>query len=174
MSGELASRDLSARLRRLEDIDAIHRLVGFYASAMDSHDLALVGEIFTEDALFRWEDDHVRAQGRQAIVEMFNGRFARCGFHFTHDRMIELNAADPDVARGIILGHAEVQRDDAHYVAATRYRDVYRREDGCWRIHVRVLQHLYFMPVSEYPTILTRRDRISTPSGRRAAHWPSI
>jgi uncharacterized protein (TIGR02246 family) len=166
------SDDIATRLRRLEDIEAIRRLVGLYALAMDDRDTGLVASIFAKDGVFRWHDGFVHAQGREAIVAMFGGRFARPSFHVTHDHLIDLDADDPDRATGIVFGHAEAQRDDGQYVAATRYRDTYMRRDGRWQIRERVLQHLYFVTVDEYAGILRRPDRIKTPAGRRAGHWP--
>jgi ketosteroid isomerase-like protein len=163
---------LAARIERLEAIEAVRRLVGLYALAMDDRDTALVASIFAENALFRWHDDFVRAEGRDAIVEMFRGRFAHPSFHVTHDHLIELDETDPDRARGVIFAHAEAQRPDGHYVVATRYRDAYVREGGTWKFAERVLQHLYFVPAQDYAGTLGRRDRIVTPAGRRDGHWP--
>lgn len=166
------SDDLARRIRRLEDIEAIRRLVSLYGLAMDNRDPALVAQVFAEDGEFQWEHGSVQASGREAIVEMFRGRFARISFHVTHDHMIEIDDNNPHAARGIVFAHAEAQRDDGHYVAATRYQDKYVRTAEGWQIAERVLQHLYFVPVAEYSGVLDRPDRISTPAGRLNGHWP--
>lgn len=163
---------LTERIALLEATEAIRRLVGLYALAMDDRDIGLVASIFAEDAVVRWHDDFVRAEGRAAIVEMFRGRFAHPSFHVTHDHLIDLDPANPDRARGVIFAHAEAQRPDGHHVVATRYRDEYVREGGTWLFAERVLQHLYFVKAEDYPGILGRRDRIVTPAGRRDGHWP--
>jgi uncharacterized protein (TIGR02246 family) len=169
-SGDIAA--LAARVRRLEDIEAIRQLVGRYALAMDDRDTDLVASLFAENAVLRWHDDFVHAKGRAAIVGMSRGRFAHPSFHVTHDHLIDLDADEPDRARGVIFAHAEAQRADGHYVVATRYRDAYVREDGRWMFAERVLQHLYFVPAQEYAGTLGRTDRIVTPAGRAAGHWP--
>lgn len=169
----MSAGSIEARLRRVEDAEAIRHLVGLYALAMDDNDTDLVAKVFAEDAVFRWEDGFVRGEGRDAIVEMFRSRFAKPSFHVTHDHLIDFDAGDPDRATGLVFGHAEALRPDGQYVAATRYRDTYVRRDEKWLISDRVLQHLYFVPVHEYAGILARSDRINTPAGRRKAHWPA-
>jgi len=167
-----AADDLSKRIQRLEDIEAIRRLVSRYAYAMDENDLDLTRELFVQNGSIRWPDEFLHAEGIDAIVNVFRNRFAHPSFHVTHDHLIDFDPDNPDRATGLLFAHAEAYRDDGHYVVATRYRDVYVRDEGVWRFAERIFEHLYFVPAEEYPGTLGRRDRIVTPAGRREAHWP--
>ena len=91
-------------------------------------------------------------RGRDAVVKMFLGRFTVLGpsNHVTHDRIVRFDEANPDLAQGIVLSHAEMQRKGQPMVTAIRYLDHYRRDAGAWRFAERVLTFMYYVPTAEY------------------------
>ena len=143
---------LDARLRRLEDRTEIGELVTRYCLAMDNRDVAEIPRLFTADAVVRSLDGVMNATGREAVMQMFLGRFAVLGpsNHFTHDRIVTFNDADDQTARGIVLSHAEMQRKGQPMVTAIRYLDRYQRDSGSWRFAERVLTFMYYVPTAEY------------------------
>jgi len=118
----------------------------------------------------------IDATGYDAVVAMFRGRFAVLGpsNHFTHDRLVDFDAADPDRANGLVLSHAEMQRQGRPMLAAIRYQDVYRRVDGRWKFAERGLSFMYYVPTTEYLDAfgagLDRRMRAY--ESPRPADWP--
>jgi ketosteroid isomerase-like protein len=143
---------MEERLRRLEDREAIKELVARYGLVMDDRDMANMPALFTEDVHIRSLDGVMDARGRDAALELYRGRFAVLGpsNHFTHDKIIRFDDADPDRARGTVLSHAEMNRKGQPMLAAIRYEDRYRREGGQWRIAERVFAFFYYVATAEY------------------------
>lgn len=164
---------IEARLRRLEDRSELHELVARYAVAIDDRDIAVIADLFTADGAFRSRDGVMNAQGRAAVLEQFRGRFAALTVsnHFSHDHVLSFDA-DPDRAAGLLTAHAEVWRNGRALIAALRYQDSYRREQGRWRFADRLLSFLYYLPVEEYAQGLGDRLRMRAYGDRRPADFP--
>ncbi len=94
---------LQERIRRLEDRVAIGELVARYCLVMDNRDVDAIENLFTADVRVWSADGVMDARGRQAVLELFKGRFAVLGpsNHFTHDRIVEFDPRDHDLATGI-------------------------------------------------------------------------
>ena len=167
---------LEERLRRLEDRIEIGELVARYGLVMDDRDMASMPDLFTSDVVIRSRDGGMNAVGRDAAIAMFRRRLAALGpsNHFTHDRITTFDAAQPDVARGIVLSHAELCRSGVAMVAAIRYGDTYRRDQGRWRFGEREIAFMYFVNAAEYvdalgPGVALRNRVFDAP---RRADWP--
>lgn len=167
---------LESRIRRLEDREDIHELVARYGLAMDDRNMAEMPDLFTQDVLIRSADGVMNARGRDTVVELFRGRFAVLGpsNHFSHDKIIRFDDAEPDRATGIVLSHAEMQRRGQPMITAIRYHDAYRRETGRWRFAERVLQFFYYVPTAQYldalgPGLALRNRAYDKPA---PADWP--
>jgi len=63
-------------------------------------------------------------------------------------------------------------RDGIVSLAAMRYYDDYQRDDGVWRFKKRVISFLYYVPVTEYKTVLGERNRVSIGGERMPADYP--
>lgn len=165
---------LTARIRRLEDREAIRELVARYCLAIDGRDMQCIADCFTADGGFRSRDGVLNARGRAAVVQQFHGRFAVLGptFHFTHDHLIRLDDDDGDRGSGTVTSHAELVRNGRPMWVALRYEDEYRREDGQWRFHDRLLSFMYYLPVRDYAAALTERDRMRAYDSAVPADWP--
>jgi uncharacterized protein (TIGR02246 family) len=170
----MADAELSRRLRRLEDREDIRILVARYGQSVDDRDIKGLADLFTADATMRSLDGVMNARGREAIVEMFHGRFAQLGpsLHYTHDQIVTFDDRDPDSAQGLITSHAEVWRIGKAMVAAIRYEDGYRRDAGKWRFASRLLKFFYYLPVTEYAEGLGDRMRMRAYADLRPADWP--
>jgi ketosteroid isomerase-like protein len=171
----MTSHDLLAsRIDRLESRFAIAELVTDYAVACDEHDMGKLMGLFTEDAAFDSPSGAMVANGRAAIEAMFIELFKVRGpaFHWTHDHTVTFDASSADRAHGVVLAHAETCPSDVASLAAMRYHDDYRREGGRWYIARREIRFLYYVPVSEYPSALKTRNRLTMRGERLPADYP--
>jgi hypothetical protein len=167
---------LEQRIRRLEDRIEIGELIARYGLVMDDRDMASMPGLFTADVVIRSRDGGMNAAGRDAAVAMFRDRLAMLGpsNHVTHDRIITFEDAQPDLARGVVLSHAELCRGGVAMVAAIRYADTYQRDAGRWRFRERELSFMYFVDAADYlealgPGVALRNRVYDRP---RPADWP--
>lgn len=162
-----------ARIARVEAELAIRGLAARYCFAIDDHNLAAVGALFTEDARVYSVDGVMDATGRDAILRQYEGRFAVLGpsNHVSHDHAIRFGD-DPDRAEGTLSAHAELLRDGVPMLTALRYADRYRREHGEWRIEERALSFLYYVALADYPGILGQPDRMRAYDRPAPADYP--
>lgn len=166
--------DLEARIRRLEDIEAIRQLCTAYGIAMDERDMESTREMFTEDAELRSKDGVFAAKGRQAILDTYQGRWDVLGptYHFVHGQTIEIDPDDPDRATGTLTSHAEVVRNDEPMIVALQYEDVYRRDDGKWKFAEREMGYFYYMPPDRYTEVMRSPNRNLAYGDARPADYP--
>lgn len=166
--------EVLARLDRLESKDAIRQMATAYAIACDEHDMPRLTNLFTDDATFDAPNGAMVADGKTAIVTMFEETFKIRGpaYHWTHDVTIEMDPQDPDKATGLVLSHAETTPNGVVSIAAMRYVDNYRREQGVWRFARRVIHFLYYVPAAEYGAGLNSEKRVVMGGERHAADYP--
>jgi ketosteroid isomerase-like protein len=171
-----SSTTLEQRLRLLEDKQALHDLAHLYGFVMDERDLDGLSSLFTEDARLGSEDGVFDAQGLETIAKTYQGRYDVLGatHHFVHSALSRFNDSDPDVAYGLVSGHAEVVRQGETMVVALRYHDVYRRTADGWRIAERVMGYMYYLPVTDYIATMKSDDRSLVYGDPRPADWPSV
>ena len=162
------------RLDRLESKDAIRELATAYAIACDEHDMPRLTSLFTDDACFDAPNGSMVASGKQAIVTMFEDTFKIRGpaYHWTHDITVNVDPNNPDQATGLVLSHAETTPNGVVSIAAMRYEDQYRREQGEWLFAKRVIHFLYYVPAAEYTRGLTEENRVQIGGQRLAADYP--
>ena len=170
--------DLADRLTRIEDENAIRRLVARYGFAVDDRDLDGVKALFAPDGALRTAGGTSKGTGVDAVGEYFAGRFAALGptHHFTHDHVIDIDPADPTRATGRVSAHAEVWRDGAPMLTALRYLDEYVKRDEGWRFLSRTQAYLYFVDARQYPEALGARLRVRlgpTEDSWQPADWPA-
>ncbi len=167
-------QEILQRLDRLEAKDAIRELATAYAIACDEHDMPRLMSLFTQDASFDAPNGAMVASGRQAIEAMFENTFKIRGpaFHWTHDVTVTFDADDPDHARGLVLSHAETSPSGVVSIAAMRYEDEYRREQGRWLFARRVIHFLYYVPAAEYTRSLVEENRVVMGDRRLPADYP--
>lgn len=166
--------ELVRRIDRLESRHALTELVAAYGRACDDHDMPLLMSLFTEDARLDTPSGLMEADGRDGIQAMFEQVLATRGpsFHWSHDHTITFAEHSNDSARGLVLSHAETSPGGVVSVAAMRYEDEYRREEGTWRFARRTLNFLYYVPVTEFATCLNGPNRLYVNGEPRAADYP--
>ena len=166
--------ELETRIARLEARAEIGELVTRYAIACDEHDIPALGALFTADAVFDSPNGLMHARGRDAVIEMFCQVLSirGPGYHWTHDHIIRFDRGSERAASGLLLSHAETTPDGRHSLAAMKYDDEYRHEDGAWRFARRVIRFLYYVPAAEYDGALARPDRVVAGDRRLAADYP--
>jgi len=168
------TENLGKRLEALESQTAIRNLATAYAIACDDHDLPRLMSLFTEDACFDAPNGAMVANGRSAIEEMFINTFRIRGpsYHWTHDITIDIDPTDPNLATGLVLGHAETSPNGIVSIAAMRYLDTYRREAGTWLFARREIQFLYYVPASQYTQSLNQSQRVVMGDAHMVADYP--
>jgi ketosteroid isomerase-like protein len=165
---------LAERVARLEARNAITELASSYAIACDEHDIARIGSLFTDDARFDSPTGFMRAQGRAAIVDMFIAilKTRGPGYHWTHDNFVRFDEKNPDRATGLVLSHAETTPHGVVSLAAMKYDDEYRREEGVWRFASRCISFLYYVPATAYTEGLSRAGRVHVGGKTLPADYP--
>lgn len=151
--------DIEKRLARLEAESEIRQLIAHYCFDIDDRNIEAVRDLFTDDGVIQSADGVMHAQGPDAIIDQYHGRFDVLGpgHHFMHD--VQIDFVSDTEATGRVSGHAELKRKGMMMVTAIRYADKYRKTGHGWRFSERTIQFLYYVPVSEYPDILLREDR---------------
>ena len=165
---------LEARIRRIEDRTAIQDLVIMYGFLMDERDVDHIPRLFTSDGTLRSQDGVFAASGIDAIVKTYQGRFAALGAtnHVSHGHVVVFDDEQPDHAKGLVAGHAEVVRDGVAMLVALRYKDEYRRTSVGWQLQDRLMSYMYYAPAAEYTTMLTEANRTRAYGDQRIADWP--
>lgn len=161
--------DLSARVERLESIDAIRQLAARYAVALDARDLdALVG-LFVDDV--RVGDRH----GHDALRAFFDTSLREVGVTVLHvaGHVIDLDTDRPGRATGIVSCRAEVELlpdsgsgASTWVVQAIQYHDSYARTAGGWRFVRRRHLLTYGAPIGVDPLTLPPADWPASQIGR--------
>lgn len=142
--------DLEARVRRLEDIEAIKQVKAAYCAACDdNYDPDRLAALFTEDAVWNGGRTFGVAEGRAAIRRHFEGASKRVTIA-RHQVMNPIIEVDGDWATGHWLlfqpcTNAAGGTEQAMWLAAT-YADQYARVDGRWLIARTDIDVSFFTP----------------------------
>lgn len=147
------TEQLEARVRRLEDIEAIKQLKAAYCAACDDgYDADRLAAQFTDDAVWDGGRTFGRVEGRAAIHRHFAGAGDRITIarHQVMNPIVEIDGDDPDRATGHWLlfqpcTNAGPDGEQAVWLAAT-YADTYRRVDGVWLIASTTIEVAFFTP----------------------------
>jgi uncharacterized protein (TIGR02246 family) len=160
------------RVQQLEDRFAIQDLVAAYCRAIDDRDLDAFVDLFTTDGRMRHQDGVMNIQSRAALREYYAERFPTYGvtFHYPHAHSVTLE--DADSASGWVTAHAEMDLHGEFVLAAFRYSDTYKREDGRWRFAERILACWYYMRLADLPTQIGSAFRKHYKSSLLAAELP--
>lgn len=80
--------------------------------------------------------------------------------------------ADPDLATGLILSHAETYPAGNVSIPGMRYFDRYQRTNSQWRFSERVVNFIYYMPIVDYLDRFKQVERVKTSDGWTKADFP--
>ncbi len=148
----LDSNDLAlveARLRRMEDIEAIKQLKFRYAALCDAdYDADGIAALFTEDAV--WDGGILgRSEGREAIRGHFRASPAAMPFaiHHTMNPIIEVDG-DRATGQWNLWQPCTAAGGRALWMAG-RYDERYRREAEQWRFESLELELRMLSPYEE-------------------------
>jgi uncharacterized protein (TIGR02246 family) len=148
------------RLRRLEDLEEIRRLLEEYARCLDAGDHAAYAALFTEDGELHAQLGE--AKGREAIRSLLDarlkepGRTPRTAFHQIGNATIEL---DGDRATSRVMW-AYVTHDYGNYpliLQVGHYDDVLVRDGDRWRFRRRTITRDFgYSPLDERASFAQR------------------
>ncbi len=117
-------------VRDLVDREAIRDLACRYAHYVWQHDVAAIGDLFTEDGRMD-TPDLPPLEGRQAILDAYTEIFASSELYpYVHNHAIDL---DGDTATGTVYLDLRTTMDGRPVIGGGYYRDRYRRDEGRWR-----------------------------------------
>lgn len=125
-------------VQQLSDLEDIRTLKHRYFRGIDTADLALLGTLFTNDLTvdYRGGTYRVRLAGRDNMLEFLANSFHSGAVAMHHGHMPEITLTGENDAEGIWYLEdifIDVERS-SHTIGSAIYRDVYRREDGVWKI----------------------------------------
>lgn len=150
--------DLTARIDRLEALDALRQLPAKYALALDMRDSDAWVNLFPEDVKVGGG-----LQGRKALRDWFEETHARQFTGTSHHiggHIIEFG--DPDHAQGIVYSKNEHEAGDEWVIMQMMYFDRYERIAGRWYFRRR-------LPLYWYATDLNK-----PPIGELKMRWPDV
>lgn len=148
--------DLEARLRRLEDLEAIKQLKARYCALCDAdYDADGLAALFTEDAVWDGGNTFGVANGREGIRRHFAGASKRVTIA-RHQVMNPIIEVDGDAGTGHWLlfqpcTNTTKTEEQAMWLAAT-YADTYRRSSepgegwAGWAISSTMIDVAFFTP----------------------------
>jgi ketosteroid isomerase-like protein len=145
MQGMTDLAALEARIRVLEDIEAIRHLRCQYHSAVNESRYDQVRALFTDDAVVEL-GYLARYEGIDAIDQGFRRMGQRDRFfikQFVHGHDVHV---DGDGGTGTSYLEARYGRFGVSYVVAGRYDDVYVRVNGVWKFKSMIAEIFYTVP----------------------------
>ena len=141
----MAERDLEARIRVLEDIEAIKKLQHRYWRCITKGLWDEVADCFTQDGVADFGPDR-KFQGKNAIVRFYKELMAPVfSLHVPQGHSPEIEITSETTARGtwqVDMSNVEARTNKASRVGAM-YDDVYAKEKGEWKIKSKKTIYLY-------------------------------
>jgi SnoaL-like domain len=136
----MSDSELAARVRRLEDIEALKQLKHRYAAFCDqNYDPDGLAPLFTDNAI--WDGGAMgRYEGREAIRTFFSeaDKVVPFAIHHVTNPIIEVDG-DRAAGRWYLWQPCIFSPPGEALWMAGRYFDKYRREEGVWRFeHVQI------------------------------------
>lgn len=151
-----------SHVQRLSDLHAIEQLAALYPILVDSHDLDALIDLFTQDATF--ERAGIVHTGHDELRRFYDQIMSTYSMtvHTVHQHVVDL-ALGAKTAVGVQMGHGEVAIDRRRLLAAYRYDDEYRWENGRWRFARRHMRYQYFSNHDGLEASLAGRQRVRVP-----------
>ena len=148
--GSATVMDLEARIRRLEDLEAIRQLKARYCFLCDAgYDADGLAELFTEDAV--WDGGTLgKAEGREKIRKFFQ-RTPQVMPFSVHMVMNPLITVDGDTATGTwyLFQAASYAPENAALWGSGRYDEEYVRVGDAWRFRRLRLTSFFWTPFDQ-------------------------
>ena len=140
-------RQLEARVRELDDREAIRELRHYYHEYINTGKLSEIIGLFTEDG--EYDFSHLgKGTGREAQKKFFEGisNYISSVKQFIHNHMVELHG---DTATGISYLEAKPVYKGEAFLVAGRYDDEYVRQGGKWKFKKMKFTPYFMVPLKE-------------------------
>jgi hypothetical protein len=126
--------EIEARVRRLEDIEAIKKLKARYWRCVDRKLWGEMAEVFTEEATADYGPD-IKLKGRQAIVDFLKGSLGADTVITSHvGQRPEIELTGESTATGTWwLNDYIVMQPNVRRRGYAFYEDEYVKENGKWK-----------------------------------------
>jgi hypothetical protein len=132
--------DLTARIQRLEDIEAIKWMIVRYAQGADQHNVDIMLPLFADDAVWDAGERFGRYEGKPAIYEFLKGSGSFIGWtlHYMVSPQSKLRTTEIRPRRSGICGRQRIcriskrVRPEATWIGGT-YDTELARVDGEWK-----------------------------------------
>lgn len=145
--------DQPEQWQRLLDVEAIKQLKARYFRFLDTKQWDEWGTVFAADVRMEVPEADVELDGRDAVVSSVSAALAGART-VHHGHMPEIEITGPDTARGIwaMFDYVEWPAGDAGTRTGLNgyghYHDLYRRDEGRWRISKTRLERLRIDPLA--------------------------
>ena len=126
----MSEMSLEARMKRLEDIEEIKRLMNLYCYHADNRDGANWSAVFTEDGVFE-TDIYGTYKGRDTIEALEHRSFA---IHYNNNPIIDIDG-DSAVGKWLLLMPCSFDEEGGGkraVWAAAKYENELARVEGRW------------------------------------------
>jgi SnoaL-like domain len=138
----MTTDDLTKRITRLEDIEAIKQLKARYCAVCDTgHDPERIVTLFTEDGIWDGGKDFGVAQGHAAIAKLFAGLHELISFcqHNAMNPIIDVNGDRAKAFWYLLCPYTSRKGNHMRWIAAN-YDDDHVKVDGEWKYsHLRAI-----------------------------------
>jgi len=125
-------------LQQLSDLEEIRTLKHRYFRGIDTADAKLLADLFTDDVVvdYRGGGYRVSLSGRDNMLDFLANSFHSGAVAMHHGHMPDITLTGDDTAEGLwyledIFISLEAK---THTIGTAIYKDVYRRENGRWKI----------------------------------------
>ncbi|MBL7119427.1 MAG: nuclear transport factor 2 family protein [Dehalococcoidia bacterium] len=128
--------EIEARMKRLEDIEAIKALKHKYFRCLDSKLWNEMAECFTEDATTSYSGGKYSFQGVDAIMQFLKEGLVPTMISMHHGHHPEIELTSDTTARGIwaLQSYVIDRQANLRLMEAAFYQDEYVKVKGEWKI----------------------------------------
>lgn len=141
--------ELEARVRRLEDTEAIEKLTAKFTYLIDDRDWQSLLELFTEDC--NYDAGIAQYVGREGLIKFFRDDLPT-GFsfsaHMLHNIFIDVNG-DKAIGRWYVEIPATRAQENRALWVLTKYENEYVKVGGEWKFKNFVSNIVYITPFDE-------------------------
>jgi hypothetical protein len=150
---------LVKRVQRLEDLEAIKRLITFYGRGSDDHhNIAVMGPLFADDAVLDVGSGYGQYQGRKAIEAFLSGpgeKIILWSIHYMISPTIDI-AEDGRTAKGFWylwevakMRNPRKDGEEAVWIGGSYDGEFVKLDDGQWKFKYVKLNMEIMSPYSE-------------------------
>lgn len=142
-------QELVKRLRHLENLESIRKILARYCLALDSEDINCLQSVFSRDAELQVVPWSIHHQGREAIVKFYKQFFEsemKDGRHYYSNEYIQ---AVGEGYESFCYFYETVERGEESLIGWGTYQDRFIMEEGAWKIRNRLITILALTAVQQ-------------------------